>query len=530
MQNFNNQLSHSVKLLLKSIYILQITFIAIFVFNGCVDKTDIENPIQCQRECPYGIFQCQGYLVQECIRDESNCLVWETRHQCEAPYQTCSLGKCLTIDPDYLCVLGDKKCTESGNGWISCNDYDNDGDFEWGLQVNKCDDNKVCDDKSGDDLCVIKCPDEANCRTGERRCDPLYEDNYQECKLNANGCKEWGHTTPCGENNVCKVEGACVREECEPECYVKGAPNCYGPNSYRICEEDDNDCLVHSEVKMCDFDQLCNQQTNRCEPICHPECAQEGISICDNNGYKVCQNVNNCLKYTVIQACPPNQICNPSSANINKCEDSCTENLCNSRGQYQCNGDFEEVCDYHGKSCLSWKGTKCSSNQFCNRNTGHCEESCSGNLCDFEGETRCMGNKAERCERRGSCLSWQQSEICTSEQLCTYDYYGNAYCGCKHECDVTEKYCMNENSITVCEPDINTGCYKKVVKPCNSKCENNYCWYNSSSSSDTDDYCFCIDDDEFFCSINNNESYDSCSNLMGYGSECIEMDGEAYCE
>ena len=108
---------------------------------------------------------------------------------------------------------------------------------------------------------IEKCANQCPYPTA-KRCSNLK--NYRVCgNFDSDPCLEWGKYEKCKFNLEC-YQGTCMLP-CKNEC-VYGSTECYNYNSYRMCDNWDNDrCYEWSSQISCQQNSICNQ--DECLPI-----------------------------------------------------------------------------------------------------------------------------------------------------------------------------------------------------------------------------------------------------------------------
>jgi len=152
---------------------------------------------ECGDGCEPGSLQCLGNSVQVCADyDDDGCFEWGGDQACRAG-QTCIDGECRGDCTD-LCELNARRC--EGDAVQYCWDFDANGCLEWG-GTSPCGSDEVCTDGQ----CLFDCPDA--CREGAYRCDG---NDVQVCgDYDGDDCPEWGTGTPCAPDETCLL-GACI--------------------------------------------------------------------------------------------------------------------------------------------------------------------------------------------------------------------------------------------------------------------------------------------------------------------------------
>jgi len=152
---------------------------------------------------------------------------------------------------DQECGAGGLKAC-AGDGYMVCDDHDNDGCLEWSRPI-PCPDGGLC---SGGE-CLPPCMDE--CATaGLKEC---MGNGTRTCgAFDPAGCLTWGDLEPCGANEQCQG-GQCVpRGGCpEADCDQVGTTTCSGSNGYKICGADpENGCPRLSHFISCQDGNSCS--------------------------------------------------------------------------------------------------------------------------------------------------------------------------------------------------------------------------------------------------------------------------------
>jgi len=154
--------------------------------NYCVSNSIYKNRTCYDRGCSTG--NCFNNLVLE-----------KTLVQTCSDDEECKMGACVKTEScTNECSSGAKQC--SGNGVLTCGNYDSDSCLEWS-SASSCGDGKTC--VGGN--CVLTCTSE--CVYDSRRCSG---NGIQICgDYNNNGCYEWSLISPCGFSQTCNG-GYCI--------------------------------------------------------------------------------------------------------------------------------------------------------------------------------------------------------------------------------------------------------------------------------------------------------------------------------
>ncbi len=203
---------------------------------------------QCSNDCDKGKKQCVQNTLQTC--DDYNndgCFEWGNdtvctdkceNNECKSNAQTCTNE----------CTKDEKQCVH--NTLQTCGDYNSDGCFEWGNDT-------VCTDKCENNECKSNAQTCTNaCTKDEKQC---VQNTLQTCgDYNDDGCFEWGNDTVCPdkcENNECKSNAQTCTNACtkdEKQCVQNTLQTCGDYNSDGCFEWGyDKECLNKCENKAC---------------------------------------------------------------------------------------------------------------------------------------------------------------------------------------------------------------------------------------------------------------------------------------
>ncbi|MFC1697684.1 dockerin type I repeat-containing protein [Nanoarchaeota archaeon] len=249
---------------------------------------------------------------------------------------------------------------------------------------------------------------------GDKRC---FNGNVETCSY-LSGIWRWIITDDCGNDgclfNECIV--SCT-DECNPnekECTT----NYFGDEGYKTCQLKENGCYEWSSLNHCYLGQECLNGVCTYIP-CSNEC-NEGERVCNGDGYKVCENVDQdlCFEWSNTVDCFSDETCQ--------------------------NGYCEEAytgCEYNNPSCSS--GYKCVENECIYENyqceigqTKACDMSVElhGFMVSMPGLQWCRNYEWQECEIYEEITDegYYANPYCEGETLC-YDFHG--YDGVLYKCE-----------------------------------------------------------------------------------------------
>ncbi len=397
---------------------------------------------ECSHKCTTeGEKQCNTNMPQECRKNTSGCREWVNINYCAPPY-TCSKGACI-YGCNHTCELGPIYC--SNNNVSQC-EADTNG-CRRVVTKQACVGGKVCKSPTTAVAyceCSHKCPTE-----GEKQCST---NQTQECRKNADGCREWVNGTYCTPPNTCS-KGACVYN-CTHACEL-GPVYCSNGNVVQ-CEADTNGCRRVVTKQTCSGGKVCKSPTTGvayCE--CSHKCPTEGEKQCSTNQTQECRkNADGCREWVNGTYCTP-----PNTCSGGNCVYNCNH-TCNA-GPIQCSNNNVVQCEADANGCrrMVTKDT-CGSRQTCKSPTtgvAYCE--CSHG-CSSAGAKQCSTNQTQECQTDGDgCRYWANGTYCTPPNTCSG---GNCVYNCNHTCNAGPVYCSS-NNVVQCEADSN-GCRRVVTK------------------------------------------------------------------
>ena len=218
------------------------------------------------------------------------------------------------------------------------------------------------------------------------------------------GCLKWSQVTPCTGNQTCE-SGKCVDKPgpvCTPEC-SDGQKACDG-QGFKSCQSVDG-CLKWSQVTPCGENKTCESGNCVDKPgqACTPECS-EGQKACEGQGFKTCESVDGCLKWSQMTPCGEKEICSSGSCieNTSGCVPDCTE------GQKKCDEDgYRECGQFDEDECLEWSEViACESGKSCVN--GECKEAAESPVCrtEIDGREETIIDELDDCFEKSESSFW----------------------------------------------------------------------------------------------------------------------------
>ncbi len=394
----------------KIAWLTAFLLLAMPFFTAC----DEEVALSCRDECYAGERKCvdntNGYIICDNYNDDI-CLEWPKEATSCPEGSACSEGYCLGTGDD-ACKRGKKRCDTEVNGYEVCEYVDTV--LKWG-SVTPCKAGTYC--RGGE---CADCQDK--CTAGSKRCSPT-SNSVEMCLVNKeNGCLEWQESQPCVGNTVCSGSSCTLPEKCYDDCFSDQAI-CEG-NGYRVCGQYDNDpCSEFGPIIYCPYGEYCSN--GRCDPECVNECSVEGQRECYNNGFRICANVDSdpCLDWSY-NPCPLDESCSLGEcAPLDLCTDECQTKTCTADGRH-----YQECGQYDIDKCADLGPAQaCEPNFECIE--GECVCSCDyvPNVCEPAAH-----QSAEKC----AC-----DADCKTQQMCMADSYCDGWCvpgvdpDCADECE-----------------------------------------------------------------------------------------------
>ncbi|MBN2694719.1 hypothetical protein JXR93_08655 [bacterium] len=241
---------------------MRISIFVIFLFNF-----NFIYASNCIHQCEIGDDGCWSYdnidFVGYCETIDG-CRVLVTDTICPAE-DICENGACVkkTVeDCHHDCREGAIFCFL--NNRMVCDDYDNDGCYEW-YSFETCTSNQECTTNA----CIdIACSNQ--CQQGEKRCSG---EKIEQCgNFDGDNCLEWSEAISCGIGKTCR-NGVCVNlTNCTNQCIVNEI-RCSG-NRVEKCKLDSSGCYKYSQEMICSQNQICSRG----------KCLNNGNSVVPNAG------------------------------------------------------------------------------------------------------------------------------------------------------------------------------------------------------------------------------------------------------
>ena len=239
--------------------------------------------------------------IKRCERKDG-CLQLVDYLKCPS-YKLCEGGTCVDKDAECTnrCTPGDQQRCDSEGKLVRCDDFDDDGCFEWG-DPRECATGRTCDSQAG--KCVkVQCS--GNCSTGEKKCEG---ELIRTCERTANDCLEFSAAEPCPEGETC-MNGKCQKQtSCNDEC-SKGV--CRSNGGVRKCKDIDSDgCKELAGATMCGSGKECRDGKCVSSSTCKDECPK-GEKICVGNRIAECKDHDGdgCVEFNQPKQCPSGGTC-----------------------------------------------------------------------------------------------------------------------------------------------------------------------------------------------------------------------------
>ncbi|MBW2699201.1 MAG: putative metal-binding motif-containing protein [Deltaproteobacteria bacterium] len=324
-----------------------------------------------------------------------------------------------------------------------------------------------------DDLCaLIDCPDGMACDPSTGECVPICAEQCQGKECGPDGCGGSCGLCPTGE--FCNRQGLC-ESGCVDAC-AAGSRSCIGNAVVTCADENGDGCTEWSEPQACAPEQVCTDgacesctpncaglecgsdgcggscggcdpdehcEAGRCVSGCFDEC-EWGDSYClDAYSFSECGFFDQdlCLEYGPPVWCDEDSPCDPE---LGRCRGTCWDEC--EWGMSFCmdNYSFQECADFDGDGCAELGPVQlCPESEPCNRMTGRCEGGCWDEC--FWGESFCVDEQGYmECGDwdNDECLELGPYQSCGPDNFCDWET-GRCYGGCRDECEIWERYCLD---------------------------------------------------------------------------------------
>ncbi|MEE2788842.1 MAG: hypothetical protein VX589_16010 [Myxococcota bacterium] len=372
--------------------------ISIVVLSGCaageLQDVSVDGAIIGERsdgglptmgECQPGERQCQGLVKTQTCRDNGT---WAVPRNCVRAM--CVEGVCKRNQSECgtACTVGEQRCSGPTERQ-TCREGDN-GCGAWEAPT-MCPAGQVCDPISN--MCASSVCDSV-CTVGATQCAGT---QVMVCERMDN-CTNWGVPMQCPAGQTCS-EDRC-REGCMDNC-TEGSARCSG-DEIQICSTQGNSCLGFGAPMACPAGQACDATTNACTSQCPVGDCQMGQTRCFQNGLQQCgQDINGCLIWARIDACPNGQGCpDGQAACIATCQAQCI------LGQRRCDTRGYQVCEIGPAGCETWSlELDCGPGQIC-EGEGMCvlEDACQEGSFEIR-ECGACGIQTRECAN-GQWINW----------------------------------------------------------------------------------------------------------------------------
>lgn len=262
----------------------------------------------------------------------------------------------------------------------------------------------------------FECSESGRCLCSASTCTGCCSVDRHECRAghDDNACGSLGETCENCETldlschqGECRVVGSCS-DECEPE----GARECPSENSWRECDDHDDDgCLEWSEPSLCDPTEAC--VSGICVAECGNECSGDGERDCENETrWRECGYIESldCYQWVLAADCPDGQTCADGH-----CSASC--------------GPTDPCLT--GQTCLDGECVDCA--EPCIVTTRRCDD-------ESHAVQECQTNS-------DGCDQWVTVIPCDDDERC---FENDCWPLCVRECELRERECLSALTYREC--------------------------------------------------------------------------------
>jgi hypothetical protein len=348
---------------------------------------------------------------------------------------------------------GETRCKDDGLAIEECR-LSSFGCLVW-MELDDCPTGKTCDDSGGEPQCVC---DNACASEGLTRCSGAV---IERCETGADGCLDWADYDNCAEDRlVCNDdsgEAICV-QACTSDCDDVEATKCSG-TVIQACLLEPDGCTYWRDQRDCaDGGFECDDTGGHalCLGECVTDCETKGELRCLATAIQECLGITeDCQQWTdTIDCADSSRVCDDSSGSPRcvTCSDSC-----DTVDETRCNGDMIQTCTLMSPLCRGWEDTTdCTTEGFVCSDASGTPECVCPTPCG-SGDTRCRGNIIQTCELQGNgCYEYEDGTDCAADgHLCSATS-GTAECVCPTPCTTGQSRCSG-NVIQTCATQPN-GC------------------------------------------------------------------------
>jgi len=367
--------------------------------NKCICGSD--------KDCSDG-FRCAG--KDGCVECRSDSHCPKDRPACVAnSCQLCKQGEKRACQPDgaNACKKGTQTC-KPNNTWTECKDY------------HICEAHEKCENEK----CVLDCPEPSPCKADEKKCltsESTLPGTYKVCTKDKKGCPIWGSEKTCGAKEYC-TGGQCTPYNCPPpECKLDET-KCVGSDKFRICEKNNQGCLVWSKPSDCKTGTQCRDKLGKCT-VCVPKEEQscrtnpnDPIKGVCKPGKKVCSADGSKFGLCIGEVTPQKEICNGKDDDCDGRTDEDFPKLNNpcEAGKGECKKTGKFTCNAAGTALVCSATPGKPTPELCNGK----DDDCDGFVDDgFKTlKQACTVGKGE-CQAKGIivCSTDGKSVVCNAQ-------------------------------------------------------------------------------------------------------------------
>jgi len=265
------------------------------VGGGCGDDDG-----GCTDECAVvNSAQCGGTAIQICSRGADGCLGWVNSVDCANSMQVCddSTGNviCVSDCTDQCATDGDTQC--AGSQIETCLELPN-GCLDW-QQTSDCADlGLICEDATGDASCMDHCVDECTTLTDTQCNGTLIE----TCAAGADGCLDWTGGVDCADTSeLC--DDTTGDAGCTINCALTGPVLPAGPAPAHQAVNVDETTVT--SVDWADSNGATSYDVyfgSTCPPPTYPDAAFQNVTASELTGLTLATNTQYCWQVVAIDS------------------------------------------------------------------------------------------------------------------------------------------------------------------------------------------------------------------------------------
>ncbi len=243
--------------------------------------------------------RCNGTFVQLCVRGSDGCLGWTDSVDCGEDMQVCddSTGNviCVSDCQDLCAEAGDTQCNGS---WIQTCEALPNGCLDWSQTLDCAEGGQLCEDYTGDASCMDECVDECD-TLADTQCSGTV---IQSCVTGPDGCLDWEGGTDCASSGeLCDDSGG--EATCVIDCAVSGpaVPGAPTP-AHQSTQVDESSVTSVSWADSAGASSYDVYFGDTCPPPTYPDPAFQNVTASELTGLTLAPDTGYCWQVVALDA------------------------------------------------------------------------------------------------------------------------------------------------------------------------------------------------------------------------------------